>query len=596
MAQDIFVVKTMGDALRNTGYKNIECAMAEIIDNSIQANAQNVFVIVSEDYNPSTGHNNISEIGFLDDGDGMDLIDIGKCLGIGYSTRADRKGMGRFGVGLPQASLYACPLVEVYSWQGGYENCKKVYLDINKVKTGEQQKIEDPVSAEIPEKYRLYLDYKIAKEAKSFDFKDHGTFVLWKECDRVVPKTVKFLFNKLDFALGQKFRYFINQHECGIRLIHHENQDLSYSVMPNDPLMLMKPNYVLGNPDDPGQIDPKTNKGCTESVFAPYGNDEYPDGVVPYSIEYIDPQTYEKKSSMVEIRFSKVKDIFYDKTAISGNPGQTPLGKHVKKLEGISIVRANREIDFGQFDFYENINQPEHRWWGCEIRFTPELDEAFGVANNKQHVELRYVDPNDYIDEEVKPIWLQLQNIISNTISAMYAENKKTRENARTIKDIITPSEAIINSVELNEEESKDSATAEIKRNTSEEELIEKNKEELKEQGLEAPTEDEVRNYMNNHVHIKYKNLGKMAGLFDYSFGLGSCMVTFNMDHIFYKNCLVDIFKDNDTKVAFELFMAALVKAVDDTNLSQGDQNDNLLQTWNEKLRKYINEQQSYAK
>ena len=175
-------------------------------------------------------------------------------------------------------------------------------------------------------------------------------------------------------------------------------------------------------------------------------------------------------------------------------------------------------------------------------------------------------------------------------------ENKKTRENARTIKDIITPSEEIINSVELNEEESKDSATAEIKRNTSEEELIEKNKEELKEQGLEEPTEDEVRNYMNNHVHIKYKNLGKMAGLFDYSFGLGSCMVTFNMDHIFYKNCLVDIFKDNDTKVAFELFMAALVKAVDDTNLSQGDQNDNLLQTWNEKLRKYINEQQSYAK
>ena len=47
MAQDIFVVKTMGDALRNTGYKNIECAMSEIIDNSVQAEAKNVFVIVS---------------------------------------------------------------------------------------------------------------------------------------------------------------------------------------------------------------------------------------------------------------------------------------------------------------------------------------------------------------------------------------------------------------------------------------------------------------------------------------------------------------------------------------------------------------------
>ena len=64
MAKDIFVIKTMGDALRNTGYKNIECAMAEIIDNSVQADAQNILIIVSEEYNPRTGRNNISEIAF----------------------------------------------------------------------------------------------------------------------------------------------------------------------------------------------------------------------------------------------------------------------------------------------------------------------------------------------------------------------------------------------------------------------------------------------------------------------------------------------------------------------------------------------------
>ena len=118
MAKDIFVIKTMGDALRNTGYKNIECAMAEIIDNSVQAGAQNILVIVSEEYNPRTGRNNISEIVFLDDGSGMTNEEIEGCLGIGYSTRTDRKGLGRFGVGLPQASLYACPAVDVYSWQG----------------------------------------------------------------------------------------------------------------------------------------------------------------------------------------------------------------------------------------------------------------------------------------------------------------------------------------------------------------------------------------------------------------------------------------------------------------------------------------------
>ena len=598
MAKDIFVIKTMGDALRNTGYKNIECAMAEIIDNSVQADAQNILIIVSEEYNPRTGRNNISEIVFLDDGSGMSNEEIEGCLGIGYSTRTDRKGMGRFGVGLPQASLYACPAVDVYSWQGGYDNCKKVFLDINKIKSEEQTEIEDPIFSEIPEKYKKYLTYKVISNEgdKKYDFTQHGTFVIWKNCDRVIPKTVNFLFKKLDFALGQKFRYFISEGKSSIRLIHHENQDYTHEIMPNDPLMLMPNNYVLGNPENPGVISPRTNIDCTVPVFEVYTNSEYPDGIIPYPIKYADPETGETKESQVEIKFSIVKNIFYDKTAISGNPGQTQLGKHVKELEGISIVRANREIDFGQFDFYENVNQPEHRWWGCEIRFNPELDEAFGVANNKQHVELRRVEQNDYIDEEVKPVWAQLYDIIHDTISAMYAANKKTRENARTVKDITPPTTQIINSAEENQESTPGSATDEARENTPHEKLVEKTKEQLKEQGIENPTEEDVNSYMNNKVNVVHKNLGKTAGLFDYSFELGSCLVTFNMDHIFYKTTLCEIFESIDTKTAFELFVASLVKAVDETKMSQEEQNDNLIAIWNEKLRRYINEQQSYAK
>lgn len=596
MAKDIFVIQTMGDALRNTGYKNIECAMAEIIDNSIQAEAKDVFVIVSEEYNAMTGRNNISEIAFLDNGTGMRLEELEGCLGIGYSTRTDRKGMGRFGVGLPQASLYACPSVEVYSWQNGYENCKKVFLDIEKVKMGEQTEIEDPVSGEIPEKYRKYLDYRVVTTGQTYNFMQNGTLVLWKNCDRVVPKTVNFLFKKLDFTLGQKFRYFIAQEESSIRLIHNENQDFAYEVMPNDPLMLMKPNYVLGNPNSPGKIDPRRNENCSEVVFEPYGNEQYPNGKIPFPIKYIDSKTNEIKESVIELRFSKVKDIFYDKTAISGNPGNTLLGKHVKKLEGISIVRANREIDFGQFDFYENVNMPEHRWWGCEIKFNPELDEAFGVANNKQHVELRYVDPNDYADEEVKPVWSQLYSIVHDTITAMYNANKKTREKARTVQDVLSPTAEIINIVEQGSSDSEVGAAAEAKKNTPTEQLREKNKAELIEQGIKNPTEEDINHYMNNKVNIVYKNLGKTAGLFDYSFELGSCLVKFNMEHIFYKNFLEDVLKTNDTKVAFELFVASLVKAVDETKISQEEENDNLIAVWNEKLRRYINEQQNFAK
>lgn len=58
----------------------------------------------------------------------------------------------------------------------------------------------------------------------------------------------------------------------------------------------------------------------------------------------------------------------------------------------------------------------------------------------------------------------------------------------------------------------------------------------------------------------------------------------------------LNLFSSTDVKTAFELFICSLVKAIDETNLNQGDENDNLIATWHEKLRKYINEQQSFAK
>ena len=157
MGKSIVDIQNMGDALRNTGYKNIESAVSEIVDNSIEASAKNIFLIISESVNKISGRQQVSEIAFLDNGDGMNEDILSGCLGIGSTTRQARKGMGRFGVGLPQASLHACPEVEVYSWQNGIENCRKVYLDIDKVKNGEQTEIEDPVLMDVPEKYKQYI-------------------------------------------------------------------------------------------------------------------------------------------------------------------------------------------------------------------------------------------------------------------------------------------------------------------------------------------------------------------------------------------------------------------------------------------------------
>ncbi|MDP4146981.1 MAG: ATP-binding protein [Bacillota bacterium] len=586
MPQEIINIEQYGDALRSTGYKNIESAVSEIIDNSIEALAKDVFIIVTDKVPPYAGKRCVTEIAFLDNGIGMNNDLVQACLRIGYGTRTDRKGMGRFGVGLPQASLHVCPLVEVYSWQNGIENCFMSYLDIEKIKNGEQKYIDDPVAVGLPEKYKQFI--RCSMLDKNFDFSEQGTLVIWKDCDNVSPKTVKPLFDRLEFYLGQKFRYLIQDGAHNIFLINSENENYNRSIMPNDPLFLMKPNLVLGNLNCPGSIDPRNNADYTESLFEPFTYDLYPNGIMNVPVKFIDRKTQQQKDSTVRLKFSVVKREFYDATAIAKNPGGTAMGKHVGKLEGISVIRSGREIDFGSFDFYSNRNEPEHRWWGCEISFTPELDEAFGVSNNKQHVELIKLSDEEYEDDEIKPIWLQLRNYIKETIKAMNRRNEEIRHGTRTEKDVISPTEEIINRAEQDTEVK--GASEEIREQKPLEEIREYVKEVLVEQGVEEPTEDIIDAYLLNKVSIRYKNGGR-GPFFDYEFGMGVCICTINTDHVFYKNFLTNFQNNHEAKVAFELFIASLIRTIDETTEKKQEMYDYLIQEWNEKLRKYIQAQ-----
>lgn len=447
MGKSIVDIKNMGDALRNTGYKNIESAVSEIIDNSVEANAKDIFVVLSEGIALS-GRKIVNEIGFLDNGDGMNENILGSCLGIGASTRQARRGMGRFGVGLPQASLYACPEIEVYSWQNGINNAKKVFLDINMIKNGEQTEIEDPVLTTIPEPYSNYINYKTID--KTYNFSDSGTLVIWKNCDRISPKTRGPLTERLQFSLGQKFRYFIHEGISKIKVICDENPDAAIDIAPNDPLFLMEDNCVLCRENEPKEVYKPGEKVGLEAPFELYTAKGTGTGEVEVPIKHYDKEGNIITSSVL-LRFSIVKGKFYDETAFpkGSNPGRFALGQYAAKMEGISVVRAKREIDFRRFDFYNVVNEPQHRWWGCEIIFNPELDEVFGVANNKQYVELKKIDANDLDPDEndIPPIWDQLQEYIVPTIKAMYAQNEETRSNTRSFDDAMTPSESIINTV-----------------------------------------------------------------------------------------------------------------------------------------------------
>ena len=135
-----------------------------------------------------------------------------------------------------------------------------------------------------------------------------------------------------------------------IKLIN-TNDNSETELRPNDPLYLMTPN--------------------TTPLYEHEASNMMHGEVIILEIPYDDFGN----TSNVEIRFSVALPTVQ---ALGGN---SPTGQHYRLNTGISFVRAGREIDFGTFSYF-NPQDERHRWWGCEIRFEPVLDEVFGVTNN----------------------------------------------------------------------------------------------------------------------------------------------------------------------------------------------------------------------
>src|SRR5712692_9029491 len=122
---DIVPVDLAVTAMRDNGYKTTDHAVAELIDNSVQAGAKliQVFCVEEPQVVDKRTRYRISQIAVLDDGNGMEAETLRLALQFGNGTHLNsRDGIGRFGMGLPTASLSQCMRVEVWTWTTGPDN------------------------------------------------------------------------------------------------------------------------------------------------------------------------------------------------------------------------------------------------------------------------------------------------------------------------------------------------------------------------------------------------------------------------------------------------------------------------------------------
>src|ERR1700722_1157565 len=114
------------EATRDPGYKGLGSALAELIDNSFEAKATRVEIVVErkEGSDSKESHLRVS-----DNGAGMDSHTCSNALRFGWSSRFNqRDSHGRYGMGLPNASLSHARRIEVITSRNGRDGFS-TYLD-----------------------------------------------------------------------------------------------------------------------------------------------------------------------------------------------------------------------------------------------------------------------------------------------------------------------------------------------------------------------------------------------------------------------------------------------------------------------------------
>lgn len=327
-------------ATRDSGYKGTPSAISEIVDNSIQAGATRIAISVTA--KAKDDEEKSIEVSVLDNGCGMDPATLRQALRFGGSTRfGDRRGLGRYGMGLPNASLSQARRVTVYTWQTSSNAKHKAqragkssarvytsYLDVDEIVRCDIVEVPEP---------------QIVKAPPSVCAGASGTLVCWSQCDRLDNRRVSTIVRKLEVELGRRFRHFVWD---GLRItINGDNLEAF------DPLYLNRKAEISG-----AQL---------------FGEE------MRFEVRADPVDT--RKTGWVRVRFTELPVYAWHKLS---NDEKHRIG--ITKGAGVSIVRGGREVDYGWFFMGNKHRENYDDWWRCEIQFDPILDEAFGITHTKQ--------------------------------------------------------------------------------------------------------------------------------------------------------------------------------------------------------------------
>ena len=192
-----------------------------------------------------------------------------------------------------------------------------------------------------------------------------GTLIVWSNLDRVQWRKGKTLIVNTSREVGRIHRHNINIDKTRIRaasFCENRPDEVTFetTLVANDPLYLMTPSSTPKPWDNEAMF-----KQWTEKYYQ---------------------TTVDGREATITVRYSIVKPDALKTDTAQQNPGSTDRGRHARHNIGVSVVRESREIVLEDAFLREggSAENPQNRWWGCEVHFRRNCDELFGVDHNKQ--------------------------------------------------------------------------------------------------------------------------------------------------------------------------------------------------------------------
>lgn len=193
------------DAISRIGYE-FEHAVADLIDNSVDAKAANVLIRFIHD------GRSVQSVSIIDDGNGMTGPELDTAMAFGARTGKGDDNLGKYGMGLKSASFSQCEVLTVITSSNGNVQGRRW--------TAEKAKRDWLCEILRSKAAASYL----GRHADRVAVTDHGTLVEWNRLDALShsmqrpERMIETRFQQLSNHLGLVFHRFLEDRRLRIRM------------------------------------------------------------------------------------------------------------------------------------------------------------------------------------------------------------------------------------------------------------------------------------------------------------------------------------------------------------------------------------------